>query len=60
MSEAANNRKRPVLQYTVDGEFIKRYGSVIDAETDLQLNKGAHKNIQACCKGRKKIAYGYV
>jgi len=45
----------PVLQFSLDGEFIKEWVSISEAKR--QLGK---INISACCKGRKKRAGGYI
>lgn len=45
---------RPVRQYSIEGNFIKDYKSIQDAELELQIN-----NIQACCAGRRHTAGGY-
>lgn len=42
-----------------DGEEI-RFGSICDAARKLNLSKNAFKNISACCKGKRRSAYGYV
>lgn len=47
----------PICQYTIDGRFIKEYPSLADAyrETGIYTT-----NISRCCKGKLKVAYGYV
>lgn len=52
-------RKQSVKQYTLQGEFIKQWERIKDVEIFLNV-KGAEGNIVACCKGRKKRAYGYI
>lgn len=47
----------PVLQYTLDGLFIKEYCSVTDAANAVGCQRG---NIRACCKGRQKTAKNYI
>lgn len=50
-------RHIPVLQYTLDGEFVQRWEclSWIEKETGWSAS-----NICSCCKGQFKTAYGYV
>ena len=58
-SEKMTNGKlsKPVLQYTLDGEFLKEWKSTHDVERNLGY---AHTNISACCLGKYKYAYGFV
>lgn len=46
----------PVLQFTIDGSFIKKYQSIKEAQ---KYNKNCSK-IGACCQGMRKTAGGYV
>lgn len=61
-NERAGNRKRngklskPVLQYTLDGEFIKEWPSAIEITRQLGFNQGG---ISRCCLGQVKQVYGY-
>ena len=51
-----NNRKsknKPILQYDLDGNFIREWSSATDVSKEIQ------SNIVACLKGRYKTAYGY-
>lgn len=61
MSEESKNKmskakKVPVLQFDLDGNFIKEWGGLIDAARHFN---GTSTNILRCCKGRFKQAYGY-
>ena len=52
-----NNRKSkniPILQYSLDGEFIREWECAND------VGKEARVNIYCCLKGRTKSAYGYI
>jgi len=51
-----NRSKRPVAQYDVHGNFIKRWDSIADAEKSLGVSVGG---ISRCCSGKSKSAYGY-
>lgn len=52
-----NDRK--IKQYSLDGQFIKEWNTLKDAEQFLGIKK-AQANISACCMGKKKRAYGYI
>jgi group I intron endonuclease len=48
-----NHKKSSIIQYDLEGNFIKRWESITEAK---QLYKG---DIQACCAGKQKTAGGY-
>ena len=48
--------KKEVIQLTLDGEFIKRWGSLTEASSELGLQVS---NISHCCKGRIRQTGGY-
>lgn len=50
-------KSKPVLQYTKDGEFIKEYPSIAEAERQTGI---PNQSISHCCCGRYKTIYGYV
>ena len=50
-------KSKPVIQYTIDGEFIKEFPSSKEAERQTGIFQS---NIVACLKGRQKSARGYV
>ena len=45
-----------VNQYTLDGQFIKRWDSIIDAERALGV---IHQHISKVCKGQRNQTGGY-
>ena len=52
-----NNRKsknKPILQYDLDGNFIREWECAYDVGKEIQ------SNINHCLKGRYKTAYGYI
>ena len=52
-----NNRKsknKPILQYTLDGEFVREWPSAMD------VGKVVNSTICNCLKGRYKQAYGFI
>ena len=53
----AEKLSKPVLQYSLDGEFVKEWSSTIGVERNLGY---LHNNISNCCNGKRKSAYGYI
>jgi hypothetical protein len=52
-----NNQKLPILQYDLQGNFIKEWDGIIDATKAV----GKHStNIMRCCQGKFKQAYGFI
>ena len=52
--KVSNSLKIPILQYDLDGNFIREWSSATDVGREV---KGG---ICSCLKGRKKTAYGYI
>lgn len=46
-----------VLQYSIDGEFISEYGSMIDAENASGVSVSG---ISRCCSGHTKTSGGFI
>lgn len=46
----------PVLQYSLNGEFIREFPSTMQAQRDLGFD---NSNISKCCNGKLNSAYGY-
>jgi hypothetical protein len=58
MYEKANElNKKPMNQYNLDGEFIKRWESTIQAQTELGIPS---RNISACLTNRSKTSGGFI
>lgn len=51
----ALRRGRPVLQYSLDGQIIKKYSSVTEASKETGAS-----SITACCKHQCKTSGGYI
>lgn len=49
---------KPVLQFTLDGEFIKEWKSVSEAKLKFNNNKG--DGIGQCCRGNIKQSLGFI
>lgn len=56
----AEARKKPVTQYSLKGEFIKKHESMFSACESLQREAATPSHIGECCKGQLHTAYGYV
>lgn len=48
-----------VLQFGKNGEFIKKYASIADAERELNLSRNS-THIVECCQGKRKSSNGFV
>ena len=48
-------RRKAVLQYDLQGNFIRRYDSVFEAISAENI-----KHISSCCSGKRKTAGGYI
>ena len=55
-SKSDSKAPRPVLQFTMDGELVREWLSMMEAER----NGFCHGNVSLCCLGKRKSAYGYV
>lgn len=49
--------RKPVDMYSLDGEFIKRWGTIKEASKELNI---AATHITDCCKGKYKKSGGYI
>lgn len=58
--QSSNNNYKsiPIIQFTKDGELIRKWESTMDVEREYNFN---HSNILKCCsfKPKHKTAYGY-
>lgn len=50
-------RSKPVLQYDLDGNYIREWENSRQIERVLGKK---HSNITACCRGKRKTAVGYI
>jgi group I intron endonuclease len=50
----------PVLQYDLDGNFIKEWEFIKYAESFYHPKNLVKNNICNCCRGAQKSAYGYI
>ena len=55
-----NGNSRPILQFSKDWDFIKKWDSIADSSRGIgKPYKGCVSTISGCCAGKKKTAYGY-
>lgn len=52
----AEQQSKPVLQYTKNGEFVKEWSSIMEADR----NGFNCSNIIRCCKGKQKQYIGFI
>ena len=59
ISKAMTNGKlsKPVLQFTLDGDFIREWPSTKEIERQLGFD---HSAVGRCCLGKQKSSYGYI
>lgn len=55
-SDIGEKTAKKIIQYTKDGEFVKEWASMAEADR----NGFNLKNISACCRGKRKTHHGYV
>lgn len=49
--------QKPILQFTKNGEFIRKWESGTQIERELGFHQS---HISSCCKGKIKTSYGFV
>ncbi len=49
---------KPVVQFDLEGNFIKKHDSIKDAVETLKIESNG--SISACCKGQSVSAHGYI
>lgn len=52
-----SNKSKPVIQYDLNGNYIKEYPSAHEIERQLGFDNG---HISKCCNGKLKKTYGYI
>ena len=52
-----NQVSKPVIQLSLNFEFIKEWNGVREIERELGFK---HSNIANCCKGKSQSSYGYI
>lgn len=51
------NQKKPIMQYSLDNQFISLFDSITEAGRKTGVDVGS---ISACCRGKQKTAGGYI
>ena len=64
-TKIGKSNSKQIIQYSPSGEYIKTFPSAVDAERYINQKPTAHwkelrNNINDCCRGRQKSAYGYI
>ena len=54
ITKISNSHKIPILQYDLDGNFIREWSSATDVGEEVR------KGISQCLRGKSKSSYGYV
>ena len=49
---------KPIIQFTKNGEFIKKWNNAQDVAREWKLYSGS--NIHSCCRGKIKTTYNYT
>lgn len=57
MGKIGGSRAKPVLQYSMDGKFIKEFVSANNADNTMHLSSGS---VYSVCIGEKKSVGGYM
>ena len=56
-TEEAKKKWKQVNQYSLNGNFIKTWDSIKEAEIYYNISRG---NVSACCRGAQKTAKGFI
>ena len=49
-------RRKKVLQYDLEGNYLKTFDSILEASRQTKINDS---NISSCCKGNRNYAGGF-
>lgn len=52
-----NKKSIPIYQYTLDGKFIKEWSNSREVTRETKMD---YRNINSCCRGKIKTAYGFI
>lgn len=59
-SEHIKSIQKPIQKYSLNGNFIEEYPSIMDAARSLGNPKNTRVGIKRCFQGKQKYAYGYI
>lgn len=51
------DRLKPIIQYSLNGQFIKEWQSATQIELELKID---NSSISKCCKGIRTLAGGFI
>lgn len=51
-----HHKQKPILQFSLDGEFIKEWKNINELKEAWKIK---HTHIYMCCRGKEEKAYGY-
>lgn len=54
---AENKRSKPILQYDLEGNLIKRWDCAVDISKKFNVTRS---NIHCCCVGKTNMAVGFI
>ncbi len=55
-----NSTSKPILQYNLNGNFIKEFPSITNACEVVFNDRSKNPNITKCCQRKIKTAYGFI
>lgn len=59
-SKHVKNLEKPICKYSLDGQLIEEFPSVMDAARTLGNPNTTRVSIKRCYQGKQKSAYGYI
>ncbi len=60
ITRSMNGLNRPVNQYDLDGNFIKRYEYIADAIEEIGMKPSSKSAITRVCQGKQKTSGGFL
>lgn len=55
-----NKCNKPIIQYDLNGKFIKEWNSISEADLIIRNKKEGSTSIGSCLEGKTSKAYGYI
>ena len=57
IERCAKSKSIPILQFTKDGELVRKWDSTMQVQKELGFN---NSNINTCLREKRKTAYGFI
>ena len=57
LKKLKENLSKPIIQFSKDGEFIRKWDNTWDVQRELGINQSS---ISKCCNGKRKTAGDYI